>query len=156
PGLSAVTSFVGLSASGNLSASASALVKLRLGVDLDDGTFFLRTGANGTTFTAQANATASSLAFKAALGPFGIFVNNGSAAVGGQFGFQLQNADGDGKLVLFGADDDLGDLGDFVNGSSFSFTGTANIGDLTACPAGNIACAKLPLFVGTDTVQVPI
>ena len=103
--LSAATSFVGIGGSGSLSVSASATLHLKLGLTLDtsgSGSFFIKTGPGGTSFTATASASATDLNFQAKIGPFGLFVKNGSAAIGATATASLFDADGDGRFVILG------------------------------------------------------
>src|ERR1051325_10333004 len=55
-------------------------------------TFFLKTGPSGTSIDASASASGNNLNFEAKLGPFGLFVNNGSASLGGQIHVGLLDA----------------------------------------------------------------
>ena len=79
--------------------------------------FFLQTGANGTQILASASASASNINFSAKLGPFGLFVNGGSAAIGGDIRVGLDDITGDGRLVLVGYDGSgvTSDLGNILN-----------------------------------------
>ena len=128
------------------------------GLTGDERSFFLYTGAQGTTFTAAANATASNVDLAVKLGPFGLFVQDGSASIGAKLDLHLLDGDGDGRLVLIGfggsgITSDLGHLGAFVKKESIKFEGTAKG---VGCPDGSLACTVLPIYVGTSRNQVPI
>jgi Ca2+-binding RTX toxin-like protein len=156
-----LTSIVGVSASGTLTANASLTLQLKLGLDLSgtDTGFFLKTGSTGTKLVASATATGSNLAFEARLGPFGLFVQNGSAGAGAGIEVRLVDADSDGRLYIFplpgsSATTDLGHLGDFVDPGDF--VGSGSIIVTQTGPGGAFAAATLPLYVGTADANVPI
>ncbi|OLD92029.1 MAG: hypothetical protein AUG84_02425, partial [Chloroflexi bacterium 13_1_20CM_4_66_7] len=87
--------------------------------------FFIKTGPNGTTVDAHASANAEHVNFEAKLGPFGLFVADGAASVGGNISVKLIDANGTGRLVLVGYGDgsvmsDLGRIGAFLGLSAAS------------------------------------
>src|SRR5439155_23731656 len=87
--------------------------------------FFIKTGPNGTTVDAHASANAEHVNFEAKLGPFGLFVADGAASVGGNISVKLIDANGTGRLVLVGFGDgavmsDLGRIGAFLGLSAAS------------------------------------
>jgi len=93
--------------------------------------FFIKTGPSGTSVHLDASASASNLNFVARIGPFGLFVKNGSAAIGGAVNLSLNDPHNNGRLILvdFGGDGVGSDLGNilsdhFVDANSVSFTGT--------------------------------
>ena len=144
-----LTDLVGVSAAGNLSVAASAALDLKLGLDLtgSDKSFFLHTGSTGTKLTASATATGSELDFSAQIGPFGVFVIDGTASATGNMSIQLGDPDSDGRLSLVAFDgsgvvSDLNRLSQFVTADEVSVTGTAT--------------ANLPLFVGTEDDPIPL
>ncbi|MEX2149864.1 MAG: LEPR-XLL domain-containing protein [Steroidobacteraceae bacterium] len=153
--LSFLSDVVSLSASGNLAVSAGVEFALEMGLDLtgNDKAFFLVTDnletmpIEGTRVTASLNATGTGLEFTAGLGPFNVFVIDGSASLTAGVGLRLLNPDLDQRLVLAafggsGVTSDLGRLSQFVNSNSITVTGTASV--------------NLPLFVGTEDNPLPI
>src|SRR6185312_13259352 len=56
--------------------------------------FFLKTGVGGTSIDDSATASGTNLSFEAKIGPFGLFVKNGSASIGGAINIGLQDAAG--------------------------------------------------------------
>jgi Ca2+-binding RTX toxin-like protein len=155
PGIGdALSSIVSADASGNLNVNASVNFALKMGLDLggSDKSFFLRTDTNpgpannGTGLSATLSASGTDLDFSARIGPFGLFVVDGSANFNASFAVKLNDADSDGRFVIIGlpggASSDLGNIGSFINTSSVTVTGTAS--------------ASLPLFVGTADLLVPI
>src|SRR6185312_10779403 len=102
---------------------------------VDDGdltgqrAFFIKTGHDGTGLHFDASASASNLNFEARIGPFGLFIKNGSAAIGGSLDLNLLDPHSNGRLVIvgFGGDgvtSDLGSILDFVGTNSIALTGT--------------------------------
>ena len=124
---------VGLSATGNLGVEADVDFALKLGLDLagSDKGFFIDTTATG--FTASASAFGQSLAFEAALGPVGVFVEGGSALIEGEFTLDLDkagnpgNADNRLDLLAFGGDSVSSELGDLFNFIDADFTGDGEV-----------------------------
>ncbi|MGH6690978.1 MAG: hypothetical protein ACREF4_09905, partial [Gammaproteobacteria bacterium] len=82
------------------------------------------------------------LEFGAKVGPFGLFVVDGEAGVNGLIDIRLLNPDGDGRLVLVGTGNDLGDLGDFFSSAGITVELTGD--------------ARLPLFIGTEDNKLPL
>src|SRR5207253_306188 len=85
--------------------------------------FFLKTGTGGTSIDAKASASGTDLNFEAKVGPFGLFVKNGSVSLGGEIHIGLLDATGNGRLVLLGYGNsgvftDLGRIGAFLGISS--------------------------------------
>ena len=120
------------------------------------GAFFIKTGNSGTGFTASASAAVNDLNFQAKIGPFGLFVKNGHAAIGASIGAHLVDADGDGQFVILGFGPN-GLVTDFDHIGSFFTTGSVTLdGTAPGCATHDIACASLPIFVGTTNTQVPI
>ncbi|MFN2611440.1 MAG: hypothetical protein ABR507_11310 [Actinomycetota bacterium] len=154
-GLAAVIgSLVSVNASGNLAVHANATLQLRFGVDTTgtDKSVFIKTGALGTALIIDAGAAANDLSFEARVGPFGLFVKHGSAAVGGTLNLHLLDPHSNGRMVLLGLSgssvtSDVGSFGSFIGTSSIGFIGTAG--------SGNFAAVSLPLFVGTQGFQIP-
>jgi Ca2+-binding RTX toxin-like protein len=150
PGIpSFITNLVGASASGNLDLKANATFHLALGLDLAGANkgFFLRTGSSGTSLDASASASGNNLDFDAKLGPFGLFVTNGSGSLAGDINVHLLDPHSNGRLVLVGwngssVTSDLANLSNFVGADSITVTGTG--------------AAKLPLFIGTNDFKVPL
>lgn len=151
----AISNLVSLSASGNLAVSAGVALNLEMGLDLTgtDKAFFLVTDnlltvpVEGTRLSASLSATGNDLQFTAGLGPFNVFVIDGSASLTAGVGVRLLDPDGDQRLALIafggsGVSSDLGRLGDFVNSGSITVTGAASV--------------NLPLFVGTEDNPLPI
>ncbi len=137
-------------------------------LQIDDGNlsgkrvFFIKTGPTGTHLHFDARASVANLNFVARIGPFGLFVKNGSASIGANLELSLIDFNANGRLVLvgFGGDgvsSDLGSLGSFVGAGSICLTGTATA-PAPACPTGPtmFAVVSLPLFVGTESFQLPI
>jgi len=135
---------------------------------IDDGSlsgnraFFVKTGPTGTSLHVDAFASVSNLTFVARIGPFGLYVKDGSASIGASLDLSLLDPHSNGRLVLvgFGGDgvtSDLGSILDFIGLSSISLAGTAT-GPPATCPVSPspLACVRLPLFVGTDSFQLPI
>ena len=155
-----LSSIVGVSASGTLNASASVTLNLKLGLDLEgaDKGFFI--DVDDTSLVATASASGTNLEFEARLGPFGLFVKNGSASAGATITVGLVDADGDGRLYIFGlpggATSDLGHLGNFVSVGNFTTTGSIVITQTAPTCPGFFACATLPLFIGTADHNVPL
>ncbi|MEX2645398.1 MAG: choice-of-anchor D domain-containing protein [Gaiellaceae bacterium] len=161
-----LSSIVGVSASGTLNASASLTLDLKLGLDLEgtDKGFFIKTGSTGTKLVATASASGSNLEFEARLGPFGLFVKNGSASAGASIEIKLNNAGSNtghaDRLYIFTtlpgstATSDLGHLGDFVSVGDFTTTGSIVV--TQTGPGGSFAGATLPLFIGTADANVPL
>src|SRR5690606_39499346 len=117
-----LTELVGLSASGNLGVQAGIDFALKLGLDLGgtNRAFFI--DVNETGFTGSASAQGSNLSFDAALGPVGVYIQNGRARIGGSFEIAIDAGAGaaDGRLVLVGfdgssVDTEIDDLLDFVD-----------------------------------------
>jgi len=104
--LGVFSQLVGLSASGNLGVEAAIDLDLSLGLDLDgsDKSFFLDVANSG--LSATASAFGNNLAFEAALGPVGVFVQGGEASLDGSFTVDFANTGvgSDGRLVLLGFD----------------------------------------------------
>ena len=105
--------------------------------------FYLKTGLSGTTIEAHANASGTNLNFEAKLGPFGLFVKNGSASIGGDISIGLQDAMGNGRLVILGYGNDgvftdLGRIGAFLGITS---TTAAILRDGSSSPATNEVAA---------------
>ncbi len=128
--------------------------------------FFLKTGdgADATHLTLTAQATGQNLNFHAMVGPFGLFVKDGSASLGGTISLHLLDGprgDGHLNLIAFGGSgfqSDLGSIGDYIDTSSVCLNPHSNGSGGTACDNSNfqIATATLPLYVGTDSFQIPI
>ncbi len=81
---------VDLNGAAGLAASGSLAIDLDFGVDLaNPGDIYLykTTGAHATL-----NASASDINFRAAVGPVGIFIKNGSASIGGNFNVDLKDS----------------------------------------------------------------
>lgn len=142
------TSLVGASASGNLGVNASLDLAFVLGFDVETLSFYLvtdDTGTPGTTegtrLTASASATGTNLDFSAQIGPFGLFVTDGSASLNGSFAVKLLNDDDKLYLASFngGPASEIGELPGAVN---VAISGTGNV--------------SLPLFVGTEDLQIPL
>jgi len=167
----ALTSLVGLSASGNLGVEAEMDFNLSLGLDLEgaDKAFFL--DVEKTYLVASAKAYGTDLDFEAALGPVGLFVIGGSAEMAAEFGVKLDDAgvsDTDGRLNLIaygdgGLDTDLDDLGDFID-TTIHTAGTPTPETLEEFKNGiatgfyitGIAKANLPLFFGLKSSPIPL
>ena len=121
------------------------------------GAFFVKTGNDGTAIDLSASVTGSNLNFNAKLGPLGIFITNGSASIGADLNGHLINVGGTGRFDLVSYNDgvfttDIGDLGSYFGAASLTFSNTGQ-----NCPtAHEFACANLPIYVGTQSTQVPI
>ena len=119
------------------------------------GAFFVKTGVGGTNIDLKASVTGTNLNFNAKLGPLGIFITNGSASLGAELNGHLLDTSGNLNIVSYdvtGFHTDLSSLGSFFGPDSITFTNAAH-----NCPTGSeFACANLPIFVGTQSTQVPI
>ncbi|HET7129920.1 MAG TPA: hypothetical protein VFJ93_12675, partial [Gaiellaceae bacterium] len=121
--------------------------------------FYLKTGDgdHDTHLDLTASAAGTNLNFNARLGPFGLFVKDGSASLGGTI--RLHFLDGprsDGRFNLIGYGDgavssDLGAIGDYIGADSVCVDP-----DHGCVDTFTIAQANLPLFVGTESFQIPI
>jgi hypothetical protein len=98
-----LSNLVGVSASGNLGVSLSANLALVLGIGLtknkDQGNVFLYTGDDGTRITAHAGASGNNLDFRANIGPFNLFVVNGTGSLSGDIKLELNNNGPDEMVV---------------------------------------------------------
>ena len=120
------------------------------------GSFFIKTGTDGTAFSASASAAVNNLNFQAKIGPFGLFVKDGHAAIGASISAHLFNVGGTGRFeILHFAPgtftSDFSNIAAFFTADSVTVDGTA-----PGCAAHELACASLPIFVGTSSTQVPI
>ena len=120
------------------------------------GSFFIKTGVGGTGFTASASAAVNNLNFQAKVGPFGLFVKDGHAAIGASISAHLVDVGGTGRFeILHFAPgtftSDFSNIAAFFTADSVTLDGTA-----PGCAAHELACASLPIFVGTSSTQVPI
>ena len=153
--LSFLSDVVSLSAAGNLAVSAGVTFNLEMGLDLTgpDQAFFLVTDnlatvpIEGTRLSATLSAAGTNLDFTAGLGPFNVFVIDGTASLNAGVSVRLLNPDGDQRLALVafggsGVSSDLGRLDQFVNSGSITVTGSASV--------------NLPLYVGTEDNPIPI
>jgi len=146
--LGVFSQLVGLSATGNLGVEAGVDFDLKLGLELggSNSSFFIDTTETG--FTAYANAFGDDLDFEAALGPVGVFVENGSALIEGDFSLTLDksgnlaNADDRLTLVAFGDSVLTSELGDFIDFVEADFSGDGEV--------------VLPVLYGLDTNRVPM
>ncbi len=161
-----LTDLVGVSATGNVNVNASLELVLALGLDITNKQFFVNVGPTGTRLVANASVSGTDLDFEARLGPFGLFVRDGSASAGA--GITVKLVDGgasttDGKLILLGYStgsgltSDLGQLGTFVNVVPGFGSGSVVITTQGAtCATGVFACVSLPVYVGTEDALIPI
>ena len=153
------TSLISAGGSGSINIKASARLGVRMGIDLNitsgSAGVFMKTGSNGTSFTAQFSATGYDLAFKAKLGPFGIFIDRGHASVAGTLSVALgeyKGSDDRGtqprdQLYLIGYADktvssDIGRIADFVDSNA-----------IVAILAGSVS---LPMSIGTESHKTPV
>jgi hypothetical protein len=141
------SSLVGLDSSGNLGVDASFDLTLKLGLDLagDDNHRGFFIDVNDTKLDAQAHFHGNNLSFSASLGPVGVFVQNGSAALDGEFKIQLADPNSNGRLYLLsfdgsGVSSDLGNLGAFLQAPTVTGTGSLS----------------MPLFYGLSSSPVPL
>jgi len=128
--------------------------------------FFLKTGngPDATHLTLTAQATGTNLNFHAMIGPFGLFVKNGSASLGGTIQLNLTDgprSDGHFNLIAFGGggfQSDIPSIGDFIGLQSVCLNPHGDGSGGTACDNSNfvLATATLPLYVGTASFQIPI
>ncbi len=144
-----VTDLVGVGASGNLLLNANAALALRMGIDLGARSVFMRTGTNtgtntGTGLALSASASASDLDFNAQVGPFGLFVIDGTADLAAAFGLHFVDNDADDRLVLVDFDDgaDTDALSEFLAGATASLSYSGGV--------------TLPLYVGTADDPIAI
>jgi hypothetical protein len=145
-----LSGLVGVSASGDLGVTLSANLALVLGIGItknkDLGDVFLYTGAGGTRATAHAGASGDNLNFSANIGPFSIFVVNGSGSLSGDITLKLSDSGPDvhnGRLVLFSG-------GAFIK---------PNAGDFDTAPSdilNGTASVNLPLYIGSLNAPIPI
>ncbi len=132
--------------------------------------FFVKTGTNGTKLILDATAAGTNLDFQARIGPFGLFVKGGTASVGGHAELSLlPGPRNDNRFIIAAFDGssvttDIPNIGQFFGAASIAFEGKANCPGLPA-PGSPwksthttplFACATLPIFVGTQSTQVPI
>ncbi len=98
------------------------------------------------------------------IGPFGLFVKNGSASLGGTIQLNLTDgprSDGHFNLIAFGGcgfQSDIASIGDFIGPQSVCLNPHSDGMGGTACDNSNfmLATATLPLYVGTDSFQIPM
>src|SRR5262249_23640980 len=121
---------------------------------------FLKTG-DGDTAThldLTASVTGTDLNFHAMIGPFGLFIVDGSAALGGILRFHLltdanKSTDQDHlNLVGFGGGgftSDLGNIGDFIGADSVCIFPARDPGTIHTGPVA-LAQANPPIKLGTD------
>ena len=122
--------------------------------------FFLKTGTgdHDTHLDLTASAAGTNLNFNARLGPFGLFIKDGTASLGGTIRLNFLDGPHSGHFNLVGFGDggvssDLGSIGDFIGAGSVC----VNPHGLGLCDdTFLIAHADLPLFVGTQSFQIPI
>ena len=149
---------VGVSTAGNLGIEAGFDLQVGLSLDFDvdesgpAAGFFLRTADTG--LNAYARAFGNDLEFDAQLGPLGIFVKEGMAALDLEFELGLANPDGDGRLDLIelsGSElgSDIGRIGEFIVIDDLTPGGTDTV-FLTATGS-----ASLPLFFGSGIEPGP-
>ena len=143
------------------------LTKLSVDGGLLTGTqdsFFIKTGPgdDATHLDLTATAAGQNLDFEARIGPFGLFVENGSASLGGTIRLNLlpgpHNGNDANKLFLVSYGDgavssDLGSLTDFIGANSVCLNPS---GGMCSNSSAMLASATLPLFVGTDSFKIPI
>src|SRR5262249_31081061 len=128
--------------------------------------FFIKTGPgpDATHLTLTAQAAGANLNFHAMIGPFGLFVKDGSASLGGTIQLNLTDRatrhHSQFRLVAFGGSgfsSDLGSFTDFIGASSVCLNPHSDGHGGTACDSTfTLATATLPLYVGTDSFQIPI
>ena len=116
-------------------------------------------GDTATHLDLTASVAGTNLNFHAMIGPFGLFVQDGNASLGGTIRLHLDDHHGDGRfnLVSFGAgalSSDIGSIGDFVSHDSVCFKAVGS--STCGTTASNIATATLPLFIGTDSFKLAI
>jgi Ca2+-binding RTX toxin-like protein len=102
------TDVLALAGSAGLEASGDVTIQLALGVDLSDPTTFYVFDETG--LTGNLDLSGNDISFRGAIGPLGLFVEGGAAALGGSFQLGARDRDGtpsDGRVDLEGAVGDL-------------------------------------------------
>ena len=128
-----------LSGAAGLEASGAIDFNLSLGIDLNNpGDFYMF----DSDVTGQLQASGNDLAFRAGIGPLGVFINDGSARIGGNIGNDSS------KLFTFGLDfDDNPDV------EAYKLIGDIDLSnDFTAQLAGGIS-VDLPVYFPTETLH---
>lgn len=164
-----LTNLVGVSASGNLDVAADVNLALRMGLDLfgPDKSFFLYTGDSGTKLTANASASGNDLDFTAQIGPFAIFVQDGTASLAAGIEVGLANKNGSTPTAYSGTGDrfdllayndsgfatDLGELASYIVIDDLQKSGGSETDTVFVTGTGSIS---LPLFIGTVDSPIPI
>ena len=127
--------------------------------------FYINTGPSDTAthLDLTASAAGQNLNFHAMLGPFGLFVKDGSASLGGTIRLNLTDGstrhDSKLNLVAFGdgaVTSDLTHITDFIGAASICMNPQGS--GTPTCDNSNfsLAHADLPLFIGTSSFQIPL
>jgi hypothetical protein len=135
-----VPDFISLAGAAGLRATGSLDIDLDFGIDLDDPTnfyLFKTTGIDGTLTAAGDN-----ISFRAALGPLGLFIRDGSAEVGLGFVAGLDDA----IFTVGEAGNERVLLTDISLGSDFE----ANLSG--TLPGDELVSATLPAYFPTESV----
>jgi RTX calcium-binding nonapeptide repeat (4 copies) len=147
-----IGNLVGLSGSGNLAVSATALFDLALGIGLkgaDKGDVWLYTGATNSTGTGgsglslSASATGQNLNFTLQLGPFSAFVANGSGSLSAGLDVTLKDTGDHHFNIVTG----------LFSSPHFQAPG---LSDLAVATNPGTADVNLPLFVGTQDQPISV
>lgn len=128
-----------LSGAAGLEASGAIDFNLSLGIDLNNpGDFYMF----DSDVTGQIEAIGDDLAFRAGIGPLGVFINNGSARIGGGVGSDSS------KLFTFGLDFDRN-----PDVEAYKLIGDIDLSnDFTAQLAGAIV-VDLPVYFPAETLH---
>ena len=134
------SSLVGMSSSGRLDVELTGSLVLAMGIDLSGVSApFLYAGPEGTRLILSAGASGQGLGFTAQVGPFGIFVVNGSAGLAANVEVALDDQSGLRPRRQFGEQLTPEDLSIDVSGGG---------------AAGQAAWVKLPLFFPTESTPL--